>query len=87
MKVYSDTSTIGGCFDDEFAQWSNALVEEFKVGKKLLVLSDLTLQELEPAPQEIKDKLVEVPKKYQISIGITDETFQLAEAHCACNYL
>ena len=81
MKVYSDTSTIGGCFDEEFAEWSNALVEEFKIGKKLLILSDLTLQELEPAPQEVKDKLAEVPKKFQIPIGIIDEAFQLAETY------
>ncbi|MCW3117636.1 MAG: hypothetical protein JWM28_1718 [Chitinophagaceae bacterium] len=81
MKVYSDTSTVGGCFDEEFAEWSNALFEEFKIGKKLLVLSDLTLQELEPAPQEVKDKLSEVPKKYQIAIGIIDQAFQLAETY------
>ena len=81
MKVYSDTSTVGGCFDEEFAEWSNALFEEFKIGKKTLVLSDLTLQELEPAPQEVKDKLAEVPKKYQIAIGIIDEAFQLAETY------
>jgi hypothetical protein len=29
MKVYADTSVIGGCFDDEFKQWSNALFQEF----------------------------------------------------------
>jgi len=81
MKVYSDTSTLGGCFDKEFAEWSNALVEEFKIGKKMLVLSDLTLQELEPAPQEVKDKLAEIPIKYQIGIGINDEAFQLAETY------
>ena len=81
MKVYSDTSTVGGCFDEEFAEWSNALFEEFKIGKKILVLSDLTLQELEPAPQEVKDKLTEVPKKYRIAIGIIDEAFQPAETY------
>jgi hypothetical protein len=81
MKVYSDTSTLGGCFDEEFSEWSNALLEEFRIGKKLLVLSDLTLQELEPAPQEVKDKLAEVPGKYQIAIGMTDEAFQLAETY------
>ena len=75
MKVYSDTSTIGGCFDEEFAEWSNALFEEFNIGKKILVLS------LEAAPQEVKDKLAEVPKKYQIAIGIIDEAFQLAETY------
>jgi hypothetical protein len=49
MTVYTDTSAIGGCFDKEFQEWSVALVEEFKIGKKLIMLSDLTLQELEMA--------------------------------------
>ena len=81
MKVYSDTSAIGGCFDEEFEEWSNALVEEFRTGKKRLVLSDLTLQELESAPQEVKDKLGEIPKGNQIAIGITNEVIQLAETY------
>jgi len=40
MKVYADTSTIGGCFDKEFKEWSVELFEEFKSGVKLLMLSD-----------------------------------------------
>jgi len=31
MKVYIDTSVLGGCFDDEFEEWSNKLMEEFKL--------------------------------------------------------
>ena len=27
--IYIDTSVIGGCFDEEFAEWSNILFEEF----------------------------------------------------------
>ncbi len=56
MNVYTDTSTIGGCFDKEFKEWSVALFEEFKVGVKFIVLSDLTLQELELARQEVREK-------------------------------
>lgn len=32
LRVYVDTSVIGGCFDDEFAAWSNGLVQDFEVG-------------------------------------------------------
>jgi hypothetical protein len=49
MNVYTDTSVIGGCFDEEFKEWSNALFEEFVAGTKHIILSDLTLQELEMA--------------------------------------
>jgi len=59
MKVYTDTSVIGGCFDEEFKQWSNSLFSEFISGTKLILLSDLTLQELEFARQEVRDKVKE----------------------------
>jgi hypothetical protein len=49
MNVYADTSVIGGCFDEEFNVWSNALIKEFISGIKRIVISDLTLQELELA--------------------------------------
>ncbi len=81
MKVYTDTSAIGGCFDEEFKEWSTALIQEFKLGKKLIVLSDLTLQELEFAREEVRDKVKEIPTKHQIVIGITDEAIELAETY------
>jgi hypothetical protein len=43
MKVYADTSTIGGCFDVEFKEWSLALFDEYKQGVKTMLLSDLTI--------------------------------------------
>ncbi len=81
MKVYADTSTIGGCFDEEFKIWSVALFEEFKTGVKLIMLSDLTLQELELARQEVREKIIEVPESNRIAIGITDEAIELAETY------
>ena len=47
MKVYADTSAIGGCFDIEFKEWSLALFSEYQQGSKRMVLSDLTIQELD----------------------------------------
>lgn len=81
MKVYADTSVIGGCFDDEFKQWSNALFQEFVVGTKHIMLSDLTLQELEFARQEVREKVIEIPDKHRVAIGITDEAILLAETY------
>jgi hypothetical protein len=80
MKVYTDTSVIGGCFDEEFKRWSNDLFSEFISGRKYIVLSDLTLQELEFARQEVREKVKEIPDLHRITIGITDEAIQLAEA-------
>ena len=31
MRIYIDTSVIGGCFDEEFQEWSQKLFEEFEI--------------------------------------------------------
>lgn len=33
-RIYLDTSVIGGCFDNDFEEYSNLLLEEFIEGKK-----------------------------------------------------
>lgn len=81
MNVYADTSVIGGCFDDEFKAWSNALIKEFISGTKRIVISDLTLQELELARQEVRGKISEIPEANILGIGINDEAIQLAETY------
>jgi predicted nucleic acid-binding protein len=78
ITVYTDTSVIGGCFDEEFKLWSNALFAEFVTGVKNIVLSDLTLQELELSPQNVREKVKEIPDRHRVAIGITDEAIQLA---------
>ena len=81
MKVYTDTSVIGGCFDPEFKEWSNALFQEFIAGTKQIMLSDLTLQELELARHEVREKVKEIPDQHRVEIGINDEAIQLAETY------
>ena len=46
MRVYIDTSVIGGCLDDEFAQESKALLEMARRGEIILLVSDLVAEEL-----------------------------------------
>ena len=81
MKVYTDTSVIGGCFDEEFKEWSNGLFLEFVAGTKQIMLSDLTLQELAFARQEVREKINEVSTFYIIGIAINDEAIELAETY------
>nr|VFK58610.1 MAG: hypothetical protein BECKTC1821F_GA0114240_102522 [Candidatus Kentron sp. TC] len=51
-----DTSVIGGCFDEEFAPWSNGLMEDFRLGKLKPVVSELVSAEIEDAPEQVKNK-------------------------------
>ncbi|MFM6063474.1 MAG: hypothetical protein ACKPAE_13890, partial [Microcystis panniformis] len=41
LRVYIDTSVIGGCLDDEFSLESNQLMEAIKQEKFILLMSDI----------------------------------------------
>jgi hypothetical protein len=60
-RIYIDTSVVGGCFDEEFKEWSNQLFDEFISGEKIAVLSDLMFRELELAPEVVRKKIEEIP--------------------------
>ena len=54
QRVYVDTSVLGGCFDLEFEQWSKRLLEAFRRGEYLAILSSVTAAEVEQAPEQVK---------------------------------
>src|SRR5437867_4046930 len=63
LRIYTDTSVIGGCFDPEFELWSNRLLAAFRRGEYIAVLSSVTAAEVEQAPEEVKQihaELIEV---------------------------
>ena len=78
IKVYVDTSVFGGCFDAEFEEWSNRLIEEFKAGFKVLVISDLTLKELEGAPPDVRNLVEEISEENREYVVLNDEARGLA---------
>jgi predicted nucleic acid-binding protein len=80
-KIYTDTSVIGGCFDNKFREDSLALFAVFKTGSMEIIFSDLSLMELAPVRQQIKNKLKDVPPAYIIEAQSTAEVFQLAERY------
>lgn len=77
-RIYLDTSVIGGYYDIEFEEWSKKLIQEIRDGKKVAVISDLTLKELEPAPRQVGDLAEELPKEL---IASTEESEELAKKY------
>lgn len=65
FRIYADTSVIGGVFDKEFEEWSKQLIDNFKKGRNTIVLSDLTLREIEEAPKKVRDIVEKIPKKHK----------------------
>ena len=80
-RIYADTSVIGGCEDDEFRNASRRLLEEFKSGRATLVLSDLTLRELERAPERVRAVLEQVPQEHKETVSDSGESAALAQAY------
>ena len=85
QRIYIDTSVIGGCFDKEFAEWSDRLFDLVKSGKIIAIISEVTTLEIEPAPIEIKYKLKELPAQYVEFIERTEEAEYLASKYIENN--
>lgn len=81
QRIYLDTSVIGGCLDKEFQEWSKQLFDEFKKGKKTAVISDITLDELENARQEVRDLLKLNPENSKEYVLNKEEAEELANAY------
>ena len=79
QRIYIDTSVIGGCFDEEFQEWSNRLLEEFLSGQKIAVVSDITYREVELAPKSVQDKLFSIPAEHREDILTNTEVEELAK--------
>ena len=79
--IYTDTAVIGGCFDKEFASPSLRLIESFKTGEAIIVVSDLTLLELELAPAQVKGILENILDGNKECIELQEEVRELARRY------
>jgi hypothetical protein len=87
QRIYTDTSVLGGCEDDEFAEHSIRLMEGFVRGDRVLVLSSLTVQELTGAPAGVRRRLAAVPEAHIETLPLDAEAAELAEAYLAAGVL
>ncbi len=78
FRIYIDTSVIGGCFDKEFEKWSNKLFEEFRIGTKTALISDITLNELQYAPVQVQEIINTIPDEHITKLVKTKESEMLA---------
>ena len=80
-RIYTDTSVLGDCEDDEFRDPSLRLIEAFVDGELTLVLSELTLRELEAAPEEVRAVVGRVPAAHVEPLSLAPEAEELASAY------
>jgi predicted nucleic acid-binding protein len=87
LRVYCDTSAIGGCLDAEFAAGSQALFARFHAGEYVLVLSDVTVAELQNAPEGVRALISTLPEDGIEAVQFTPEAERLAQAYLAAGVL
>lgn len=81
LRVYIDTSVVGGCFDEEFAEPSAALFELNRAGEIVLLVSDLLAQELRQAPEQVAARLDALNSDCTESVSTTARAVRLRDAY------
>lgn len=81
LRIYVDTSVLGGCFDQEFAVWSNGLVRDFRAGRFLPVLSDVTAAEVQSAPETVREIHQELLLLAGTVLPVTSQALALVAAY------
>ena len=81
MKFYVDTSVWGGYDDDEFSDHTRPFFEQARKGKFVIILSDVTLGELNKSPEIIRQLPMTIPPQYLELTTITQEQLDLANKY------
>lgn len=77
LRIYLDTSAVGGYFDDEFSFDTKLLFHEIIKGEYRLVISDLTEKELVNAPESVRNLLKDLDVDFEL-VYVTQESIDLA---------
>jgi len=83
LRIYIDTSVVGGCLDDEFKGESLKLLDMVKSGNAIFILSGLLAREIESAPKAVQDVLSGIPASNSDGIALNKEAEDLRDAYLA----
>lgn len=81
LRVYVDTSVFGGCYDPGFEEDSRRVVDLARRGALVLLISDVVLDELTPAPERVRGVLNDVQAQFLERVEVTDDVLALRDAY------
>jgi len=82
-RIYIDTSIVGGFFDKEFDEATQALFKQLENKEVIFVVSNVLDDELKKAPQHIQKLLNNYDKDCFEKVFLTDEAKYLADCYVA----
>ncbi|ESQ15377.1 MAG: PIN domain protein [Thiohalocapsa sp. PB-PSB1] len=77
LRVYVDTSVVGGYFDAEFEEWSKALISDFRNSRYQAVVSTVVSKEIEAAPAFVRELYAEMRSWPAEVVRVDEETLGL----------
>jgi len=80
-KIYIDTSIVGGYFDDEFSNDTQALFKRLENKEIIFMISSVLQQELIKAPNNVRELLDKYSTDCFEYIELTNEAIDLAEKY------
>ena len=81
LRIYLDTSVVGGCFDERFREASRSLMALFAKRDAVLLASDLLLRELDGAPVEVQAVMTGLPVESIERVALNEEADRLKELY------
>ncbi len=85
LKLYIDTSVIGGYFDIEFEKETKMLFESIFNNEFHVIYSTVTEDELINAPEKVKELLNSIPDEFKTKIELSEEAVMLGDTYIAEN--
>jgi len=81
LRIYADTSVIGGCLDVEYAEHSLRVIDQVKAGRLVLLVSEVLVRELVEAPPAVRAILESLPLEHLENVAIDEEVDALRDAY------
>ncbi len=78
QRIYIDTSVFGGYFDEEFSEHTIPLFERIRNEEFIMLFSTITQDELDNAPEKVKELVRSLKTKNTEFIEVTNEVVDLA---------
>lgn len=83
QRLYIDTSVFGGFFDEEFSEFTRPLFERLQNGEFRLLFSTVTQDELDSAPERVKNLVTGLKAENTEFLETNDEAVELATQYIA----
>jgi predicted nucleic acid-binding protein len=81
QRIYIDTSVFGGYFDEEFSEHTIPLFDRLKNNEFTLLFSSVTQDELENAPDNVRELVKSIKTDATEFLDTTDEAVDLANEY------